>query len=44
MRVAVDLDGLLGGVADDVAVVAPLEVILQLRLRLGVDGIVEIIC
>ena len=44
MGVAVDFDGLLGGVADDVAVVAPLEVILQLRLRFLVDGVVEIIC
>jgi len=42
--VSVDLDGLFGGVADDVAVVAPLEVILQLRLCLGIDGVVEIIC
>jgi hypothetical protein len=42
--ITVDFDGLLGGVADDIAVVAPLEVILQLRLRLGIDGIVEIIC
>src|SRR4051812_10679227 len=44
MRVSIDLDGFLGGVTDDVTVVAPLEVILQLRLRLGIDGIVEIIC
>ena len=44
MRVAVDFDGFFCGVADDVAVVAPLEMILQLRLRLGVDGVVEIIC
>jgi hypothetical protein len=44
MRVAIDFDSLLGGVADDIAVVAPLEVILQLRLRLGIDGVVEIIC
>src|SRR4051812_23780196 len=44
MRVAIYLDGLFSGVADDVAVVAPLEVIFQLRLRLRIDGVVEIIC
>src|SRR5208282_2006684 len=43
LGVAVDLDGLLGGVADDVAVVAPGEMIFQFRLCAGVDGGVQVV-
>ena len=40
MGVAVNFDGPLGGVADDVAVVAPLKMIFQLRPGLGVHCVV----
>jgi hypothetical protein len=40
---AIDLDGLLGGIADDIAVVAPVKVVLQFGLQLRVEGAVEII-
>mgnify|MGYP006951271206 CR=1 FL=1 len=39
--VLVDLDGLLGGVADNVAVVAPSKVFLELRLELRIHRTVE---
>ena len=40
--IAVDFDGLAGCVADDEAVVAPLKMLLQLRLELDVDTAVEV--
>jgi hypothetical protein len=43
LRVAVDLDRFLGGVADYVAVVAPREVIFEFGLGTGVEDAVEII-
>ena len=41
--IAIDLDRHLGGVADDIAVMAPLEVIFQLRPCLGVHRVVQVI-
>jgi hypothetical protein len=41
--VAVDFDGLLGCVADHEAVVAPLEVLFQLRFKLDVDVAVQVL-
>src|SRR5579862_9784459 len=41
--VPVDLDGHLGCIADDIAVVAPLQVIFQLRPGLGVHRVVQVI-
>src|ERR1039458_930389 len=43
MRVAINFDGHLGGVADDIAVMAPLEVVFQLRPCLGVHRVVQVI-
>ncbi len=43
LGVAVDLDGLLGGIADDVAVVTPGEVIFQFGLSPVVEYAVEVI-
>ena len=40
--VAVDFDGLAGGIANDEAVVAPLEVLFQLRFELDVNIAVQI--
>jgi hypothetical protein len=40
---AVDFNGALGGVADDIAVMAPLEMFLQFGLGVRVHGVVEII-
>ena len=42
LRVAVDLDGLLGGIANDVAVVAPGKMIFQLDLCFFVENAVQI--
>jgi hypothetical protein len=42
-RVAVNFDGALGGIANDVAVMAPLQVFLKLRLGVRVHGVVEVI-
>ncbi len=41
--VAVDLDGALGGVTDDVTIVAPLQMLFELCLGTGVNHPVEII-
>src|SRR5208283_3585492 len=41
--IAINLDGHLGGVADDVAVVAPLEMIFQFRPGLSIHRAVEVI-
>jgi hypothetical protein len=41
--VAVDLDGHLGRVADDVAVMAPLKVVFQFRPGLGVHRVIKVI-
>jgi len=41
--VAVDLDGLLGSIADDVAITAPHQVLFEVRLQCLVDGAVEVI-
>jgi hypothetical protein len=41
--VAVDFDGLAGCIADHEAVVAPLEVLLQLRFELDVNSPVQIL-
>jgi hypothetical protein len=41
--VAVDFDGLAGGVADDEAVMAPLKVFFQLCSELDVDASVQIL-
>lgn len=41
--VAVDLDRAFGCVADDVAVMAPLQVFLEFRLGVGIHGVVEVI-
>jgi hypothetical protein len=40
--VAVDFDGLSGCIADHEAVVAPLEVLFQLRFKLDIDVAVQI--
>jgi hypothetical protein len=41
--VAINLDGALGGIANDVAVVAPLQMFLELCLGCRVHGVVEVI-
>ena len=41
--VAVDFNGALSGVANDVAVVAPLQVFLEFSLGVSVHGVVEVI-
>jgi hypothetical protein len=41
--VAVDFDGLAGCIADHEAVVAPLEVLLQLRFELDVNSPVQVL-
>ena len=41
--VAIDFDGFAGGIANDEAVVAPLKVLLQLRLKLDVDAPVQVL-
>jgi hypothetical protein len=41
--IAVDLDGLLGGVHDHVASVAPMEMLVQFGLQVGIDVAVQII-
>jgi len=43
MGLPVYLDGHLGGVANDVAVMAPLQMVFQFGLGLGVHGPVEVI-
>jgi len=43
LRIAVNLDGLLGGIANYVAVVTPGEVVLQFSLGAGIDRAVEIV-
>src|ERR1017187_7382299 len=43
MGFPVDLDGHLGGVANDVAVVAPLKMVFQFGLGLGVHRLVEVV-
>ena len=43
LRVAVDLDGLLGGVADNVAVMAPSQMFFEFSLCGGVNDAVEVI-
>src|SRR5271165_2268399 len=43
LGVAVNLYGHLGGIADDIAVVAPLEMVFQFRLGLSVHRAVEVI-
>ena len=43
LRVAIDLDGLLGGVADYIAVMAPGKMILQLDFGLLVENAIQII-
>jgi hypothetical protein len=43
MGLPVDLDGHLGGVADDVAVVAPLKMVFQFGLGLGVHRLIEVV-
>src|SRR5271165_1956029 len=43
LGVAVNLDGHLGRIADNIAVVAPLEMVLQFRLGLSVHRAVEVI-
>src|ERR1035437_3792576 len=43
MRVAIDLDGHFCGVADDVAVVAPVQVLFELRFGRSVDAVVQVI-
>src|SRR5581483_9181990 len=42
--IAVNLDGFLGGIADDVAVMAPVEVIFQFRSHSFVEGVIQVIC
>jgi hypothetical protein len=42
-RVAEDLNGLLGRVADDEAVMAPGQMIFQFRFNSGVEGPIEIV-
>ena len=41
--IAVDLDGLLGRIADDEAVVAPLEMFFQLHPCSGVERVVQVV-
>jgi hypothetical protein len=41
--IAVDLDGFLGGVHDHVASVAPVEMLVQFGLQVGIDVAVQII-
>ena len=41
--VAVDFDGFLGGIADYEAVVAPLEMLFQLRFKLDVNVAVQVL-
>src|SRR5208283_2432789 len=43
VRIAVNLDGHLGGIAHHVAVVAPLEMVFQFRLGLSVHRPVEVV-
>src|SRR5216684_2351619 len=43
LRVAVDLDGLLGGVADNVAVVAPSQMVFQFGLGAVVKDAVQVV-
>jgi hypothetical protein len=43
MGIPVNLDGHLGCVANNVAVVAPLKMIFQLSLGLGVYGVVKVV-
>jgi hypothetical protein len=43
LGVAVDFDGLLGGVADDIAVVAPGKVVLKLDFSFFVEDAVQVI-
>ena len=42
-RVTVDFDGLPGGIADDVAVVAPRQMLVEFGLRLGVELAIEVV-
>jgi hypothetical protein len=43
LGIAVDLDGLLGGVANNVAVVAPSQVLFEFGFCGGVDDAVEVV-
>lgn len=43
LRVAINLDSLAGGIAYDVAVMAPRQMIIQFGLRLGVEHAVEVV-
>jgi hypothetical protein len=43
LRIAVDLDGFLGGVANDVTVVAPGKVVFELDLGFFVENAIQII-
>ena len=43
MGLPVNLDGHLGGVADDVAVMAPLKMVFQFSLGLGIHRPIEVI-
>ena len=43
LGIAIDLDGLLGCVANDVAVVAPSQVLFQFSFGAGVDDAIQVI-
>jgi hypothetical protein len=43
LGIAINLDGLLGGIADHIAVMAPRKMIFQFGLRAVVDDAVEIV-
>jgi hypothetical protein len=43
LRVPIDLDRFAGGIADDVAVVAPSQMIFQFRLGALIDSAIEVV-
>src|SRR5271169_72754 len=43
LRIAVNLDGLLGGIADHVTVVAPGEMIFQFRFRAIINRAIQVV-
>jgi hypothetical protein len=43
LRVAIDLDGFASGIAHNVAVVAPRQMVIQFGLRLGVEYTVKVV-
>jgi hypothetical protein len=43
LRIAIDFNGLLGGVADHVAVVAPSQVVFQFSAGAGVEDAVKVV-